>query len=455
MALLLVMAVVAGGGSQQRGWGEAITQLAALPVLVLVGMLSMHASRGSQIALAVAWMGLIAVASQLLPWPGGPEVDVGGRQLVYEARSAAGLDGSALRISLTPWATERGVWALLPAVAGFSAALLLPMTRRLQLSWLVVAMACASLLLGFVQLGAPQDSPLNPFPQHAPALGGLFANPNHQATALTIALVMVLSWLLGALGAPVERSDEDDRPSRGVPLVWRRVAAALLAAFLLVTIPLTGSRGMVLIAAGALVAVPLTSGWLRQQMLSRRGAPLGLALLGVGALMAAGLLVAVSGWIRVDTELESRGALAKATAGIARDAMPLGTGVGSFVPWFDAHAPESLIEHEYFNHAHNEYVQWWLESGGFGLLWIVLLAAVMVWAFPWAALPSHRSRVLRPRHSAREPGEWLTGAAWLAFAVVLAHSVVDYPLRTTALMTVSAWFAGVAVAAALRRGSAP
>ena len=51
-------------------------------------------------------------------------------------------------------------------------------------------------------------------------------------------------------------------------------------------------------------------------------------------------------------------------------------------------------------------------------------------------------------------GDWLATAAWLAVAVVLAHSLVDYPLRTTALMTVTAWFAGVTVAAALRRGRA-
>ena len=53
-ALLLVVAFVAGGGSQQRGWGEAIAQLAALPVLVVAGMLWTQASRGSRIALAIA-----------------------------------------------------------------------------------------------------------------------------------------------------------------------------------------------------------------------------------------------------------------------------------------------------------------------------------------------------------------------------------------------------------------
>ncbi|MEO7937504.1 MAG: O-antigen ligase family protein [Burkholderiaceae bacterium] len=422
-------------------------------MLVVAGMLWTHASRSSRIALAIAWLVFAGVALQLLSWPGG-EGALGARQLLHEAQSSAGIDGSGLRISLTPWATERGVWALLPAIAAFSAALLLPIARRASLSWLVVAIACASLVLGFLQLGAPQDSPLNPFPQHAPALGGVFANPNHQATALTIALVLVLSWLLGTLGTRGDGSDEDDRAFHSLPLIWRRVAAAVLAAFLLVAVPLTGSRGMVLIAAGALLLVPLTSGWLRQQMRSRRGATLGLVLLGGGALLAVGLLVAVSGWVRVDTELESRGALAKATAGMAREAMPLGTGVGSFVPWFDAHAPESLIEHEYFNHAHNEYVQWWLESGVGGLLWIALLATVMLWAFPWSALPARRRKDGEPVRSRPEDGDWLASAAWLAVAVVLAHSLVDYPLRTTALMTVTAWFAGITVAAASRRGRA-
>ena len=34
-ALLLVMAMLTGGGSQDRGWGDALTQLLAWPVLLL------------------------------------------------------------------------------------------------------------------------------------------------------------------------------------------------------------------------------------------------------------------------------------------------------------------------------------------------------------------------------------------------------------------------------------
>ncbi|UWX04055.1 O-antigen ligase family protein [Pseudoxanthomonas sp. NC8] len=69
-------------------------------------------------------------------------------------------------------------------------------------------------------------------------------------------------------------------------------------------------------------------------------------------------------WTR---EKESRSAVYAATSRMASEAMPTGTGVGSFVRWFEAHAPDSLVRWTYFNHAHNEYLQWWLEGGVLGL----------------------------------------------------------------------------------------
>lgn len=454
VALLLVIAFIGGGGSQTRGWGEALLQLASLPVLVMVGVLALQAPRAGWIALGIALLVPVAVAFQLLPAPAWMESGSGARAPLYEALALASPDGGAavLRLSLAPWATERGVWALLPALAAFGAALLLPARRKHQISWLLVGLAGFSLLLGFLQLGAPQDSPLNPFPQWAPALGGVFANPNHQATALTIALVLVLSWFMASLRTP----GEDDRGHRGMPLVWRQAAAMLLAVLLLGAIPLTGSRAMVLIAVGALLAVPLTSGWLRGRVFAHRP-KLGLVMLGGGAVALALLILSVSSWIRVDSELESRGALAKVTASLARDALPTGTGVGSFVPWFDANAPLPLLDYEYFNHAHNEYVQWWLESGVAGLLWIALILVVMTWTFPWTALAGWRASKSGKHPSGRVKGsnlspDWLVAAAWLAVAVLLAHSAVDYPMRTAALMTAGAWFAGVMVAGVLRRG---
>lgn len=455
---LLILAFIFGGSSQERGWGTAAVELAALPTLVLVGWLALGAPRGHRIALGVAMLVLAGVAAQLLPLPawfeGGGDV----RRPVQEAWGAAGLGLADSRISMAPWATERGLWSLLPATAAFGAGLLLRVRHKVQLSWLVTGVICASLLLGLFLLGAPKDSPLNIYPGFTPRMGGLLANPNHQGTALVIAFSVVVSWLLGTL----DKAQPSSRAGFSrVPMVWRRAGALLLAALLLVAVPLTGSRAMVLIGAGAMLLLPLTTGWLRSQVRRGRSA-LALAIVSAGVLAATSLLSAVANWMQVDSALESRGALRLATAALAVDAMPAGTGVGAFSPWFDAHLPISLLQHNFFNHAHNEYVQWWLESGVAGLVWIALLIATMAWAFPRAAIRAFR----RPESPARLGGAgrtdgipnvvggWLTGAAWLAVAVLLVHSWVDYPLRTPALLTVGAWFAGVLVAGTLQRQAA-
>ena len=163
--------MLSGGGSQDRGWGDALVQLLAWPVLSLAAWqltaTDATSGRSGRVLLALA---------VLLP-------------LGLWVQAASGW-------SLAPWASERAAWAVLPAVAAFCAGLALPRPRQGVLAWVIVGLAAASLLLGYLQLGAPQDSLLNPFPQWAPALNGLFANPNHQATSLAVALVLCLAWLL-------------------------------------------------------------------------------------------------------------------------------------------------------------------------------------------------------------------------------------------------------------------
>jgi len=402
--LLLVMAGLTGGGSRDRGWGDALTQLLAWPVLLLAVWQMTATPAGSRVPrvpVVVATVVPILIASQWI-----------------------------LGFTSTPWATERALWAIMPGVAIFLAALALPRARQVRLAAVCIGLAVLSLVLGYLQLGAPQDSLLNPFPEFRPALNGLFANPNHQGTLIAIALVLVLSWIFGL---PGRRSDKEGT-SRGTAF---QVLGIALFCFLLVGLPLTASRAAVIIASAALVAVPVCNGWLTRRL----RAP-GQRRVGVVAAMAAGILGAVllavtANWVKVDVNEESRIAVAKETARQAFDASPSGTGIGSFVPWFEANAPGHLIQGEYFNHAHNEYVQWWLEAGVAGLIWFALLLVGAWWT--------------RPRGSIQGRPDWLWVGSWMAVVVVLCHSAADYPLRTPALMTVAAALAGVAVSATTRR----
>jgi O-antigen ligase len=421
VAVVLVAAFVTGGGAADHGMGDAFTQLLALPLLAwaVLALMTMSANGMRRAAVGVAALVFAIVALQQLPLPEALWRHVAVRDVLAADLHAAGVDGAGQRWSLSPLASERSLWSLLPALAVFLGTLALPITRQRGMLLLLVALATASLLLGYLQLGAPQDSVLNPFPQWAPALNGLFANPNHQAAALAISVIVIVALLL----------DERGREPPMLPR-WSQFALAALALVLFASLPLAGSRAVFLLAVLGLVAVPL----LLRDRRHRTDAPGMRTWLVRGALgvLAVGAIASAIGWLQFDLAHEVRGSVARVTAAMGTELAPWGAGVGSFVPWFDQNAPASLVQREYFNHAHNEYVQWWLESGVAGAM-VALAALALILA-------------CRPRRARAGGDHAVAVAAWLGCVLLLLHSLVDYPLRTPALMTVAALLAGIAVA---------
>ena len=421
VACVLVLAFVTGGSASDQTLGTVISQWLALLLLVwaLLALQGGARNRWRFAALLLALLLTLTVAVQQLPlaqalW-GGVEV----RQRLAGDLQVAGVTQPRQLWSLSPLASERGLWSLLPALAVFVAMLALPLSRhRLLLLW-VVGLSAASLLLGYLQLGAPQDSVLNPFPQWAPALNGFFANPNHQSTGLAIALVAITALLFHDWGR------EEPQLRR-----WVRYCLCALAVLMLASLPLTGSRAAFLLAVLGLVAVPLMLRGSRRRT-ARATTRTWMARAVLGALALAACAAAI-GWLRFDLAEEVRGSVALATVSMGTDHAPWGAGVGSFVPWFDQAAPQALLQWEYFNHAHNEYAQWWLESGVLAVLCVLAVAALLIACFP------RRSHAL--------PDRAVAVAAWLGCVLLMLHSVVDYPLRTPALMAVAALLMGISVA---------
>lgn len=433
VAAVLVLTFLTGGGSYDRGLGDVAAQLTAIPLLAWSVW---SAGRTSELPLrwSLAGVGLVvtAVAIQCLPLSAGVWEANQARAALLADLSTAGVDLLHLHWSMTPSATERSVWSLLPALALFVSALLLDQHQRRRTVLMVIGLVLGSVVLGYIQLGVPQDSLLNPFPEWVPAFTGVFASPNHQATAITVALVLLFALFLERRNGRL-----DGAPSPH----WYRLALTLAGCLLLISLPVTGSRAMGLLALLGLVAVPSFDGTfltaLRSSGVSRWWAWLGLA---VAALVVLGVILAGLQWIRLDASEEVRGALAAATYQMGWQLAPWGGGVGSFVPWFDQSAPDRLFGWEYFNHAHNEYVQWWLEAGVPGMVALAAALALLVWS-----RPSHRQAA-----GERGPDAPSVGS-WVAVVLVLAHSVVDYPLRTPTMMSTTALLAGIAVAAALKR----
>jgi hypothetical protein len=425
-----ILVFVTGGSSQQHGWTDVAAQLLGLPVLGF-GLWRL----AEQPASRVRTLGLLAMAAvallpwlQLLPLPQSWWLWAPARQSLARDLATAGVSSHATTWTLTPAATLRSALFLVPGLAMFAWVLGSDTTTQRRLLMLCVALPIASLVLGFLQLGADQDSLLNPYPQWAPSMGGTFANPNHQGTAMLVGLGVCLAFAVGAIGARDPETGKARNP-------WPAIIAGGL---LLLGLPLTNSRAAVVIGVLMLVAAPLgmAASALRRSGHGRAGL---VALVASAALAAIGLSAAM-GWMKVDRVEELRWIIRQATFALGFLHLPWGSGVGSFVPVFQQNFPDSLLMPQYINAAHNDYAQVWLE-GGFAACAVVLACT--------AALITALTAYLRQHKGDRR----LLWTSLLGIFALLAHAGADYALRTPALMTSAALLAGILIAQGARATS--
>jgi O-antigen ligase len=114
---------------------------------------------------------------------------------------------------------------------------------------------------------------------------------------------------------------------------------------------------------------------------------------------------------------------------------PLGSGAGSFAPVYQMFERVDLMGPAFVNHAHDDFIEVWLEAGVAGA---ALAAAFLAW---WV---SATWNVVQDR---RGHGAALSLAGSLVVGMILVHSLVDYPLRTPALAVLFAFACGLIVTA--------
>ncbi|WP_374248676.1 O-antigen ligase family protein [Thermomonas sp.] len=422
--ILLLVACWLGGGvtSDDTGIDEGL-QLLALPVLLLAAATLLDETpspwvrRGLWVAAAIA----MVPAVQLLPIPAALWHLPPARQALAADIAVAGVT-VAPHWSLTPAASERALWALLPAMAAFLAACALTAVQRRRLLQALVGLVAFNVVFAFFQAGLPQESDLRLYQDFDAGFGGLLANTNHQATACIIGMAL-------AVGLAAESRL---RAVRGQAHPHRHWWYWGLATGFLLMVPLSTSRaGMSIVLPVLALALWLTRVLkLRQIGRSRRATALALGLV---VLSVVGARAAI-GWLAVDQAEEIRHTLAAAAVAMGKAEAPLGSGMGSFVPAFEQAAPASLQMANYVNHAHNEYAQWWMTAGWLGMLALAAALLLLV-AAGWQIARAHGRNAV------------LAGASLAALCAVLAHSWADYPLRTLTLMATCGALAGVLLAA--------
>ena len=365
----LLLCLVLGGG--QGTIGDAACQALAAALIILT--LWRSETEAEARLPRAAWLAMLPLALpllQLLPIPEALWMSAPARAEIDAQLAVAGLEPST-RLTLAPYGTETALVWLLPAVALFLATLQFDATQRLKLVGIFVAVTVVAIVLGVAQLASGADSALYfySFTNNTSAVG-FFANRNHFASQLVVALPFVL---IGAAAWWSQRKDE----GHGA-MLWL-VAGVGLAALLILGLALARSRaglflGMLAIAA----SVPAVLAFRKQRGTKRL----------IAVAVAVGLLLSVQfamfGILQrfeKDSLDDARFQYAAMTLQAANDHAPIGTGLGGFRRAFEAYDVDSPISY-YINHAHNDYVELWLDGQWLALtLGAALLAAGVVAAW--------------------------------------------------------------------------
>ncbi|MGV8921403.1 MAG: O-antigen ligase family protein [Pseudomonas sp.] len=417
MGLLLTLCWMLGGVTVDDTSADELLQLAALPVIAWATwrLSAERISRTMTMALALMALLIALPLWQLLPLPHALGMAGAARPDLAADLAVAGVPIAKTHASLSVLATERSLWSLLPALALFLGALMLRGQAVRRILQLVLGLVLASAAFAFYQLSLPDGSSLLLYTSWGRNFGGVFVNPNHQGTALAMGAVIALAMFM------------DGRRRARQHGGYRHWLYAAVCASCFAMIPMVNGSAAVLLLLVGLVAVSVTLG-VRDWKSSRRK-PKGMVPVAAAILMGMVVLSSAVAWQRVD---QDRQIFATTTVKIGKQFAPLGTGMGTFVPIYAQYQDLKQARSETINHAHDEYAQWWLEGGVPALL--VLAAALGLFGWTgWQVLARMPSRRLRT----------VAAASWTCLLLLLLHSVVDFPLRTTTLMATAGLLAGL------------
>ncbi|MDE8650478.1 O-antigen ligase family protein [Novosphingobium album (ex Liu et al. 2023)] len=418
IALIVLAVLIGGGGASALPHLDAACQFAGFVVIALL------VATGGQWRIdpaARAWLVLAALAfllplAQLLPLPAGFAAGLPGRELANDIRAQAGPQGY-LPLTLDPDQTIISALSLVPGIAAFAVTLRCSARwrRRALTAW--IAMAMLAFVVGGLQVASSgtfaeiYDTP------HRLAATGFFANRNHHSLFMLVVLVLATAAIFVR-----GRREEPALEVLRYALLLGLAAGILIAA---------SRAGLLLL----LVSFPVLF------LLIGRG-NIGLK---VNWRHAAGGAFAVMFALVVFLSLNpvARQVLDRFTFGqdarlqfwpdvvyTARRFWPAGTGIGTFPSVYATQERLGAIDEYRVNHAHNDYLELAIEGG----IAAIALVAVFIALF-----------LLRLKAVAGLSGEMRRMALAAGFGIVLimAHSLVDYPLRAITMMVMFGFLAGL------------
>jgi O-antigen ligase len=433
---LLVCSLLLGGGTHGGFLSDALLELIAIPMLLmslwsLVGLPIWRAKSRRDIRVALVFCCVIALLPliQLVPLPPWIWTNLPGREQIVKALELLGEQAPWMPISVSPHATWLSFLSLLPPMALFLGAIQLNYRERRELSLVILAVGVVSVFVGLTQVAEGPASLLRFFTvTNDTEAVGFFANRNHFAALLYAVLMFAAVWAI-ELGSNIKSWTD-------LKTFEARKVAALLAIFLILIVIIAGeamarSRAGLALTIVALLAVFALSFMDPRNTSSGKVSKIILAATIFAVILSMQFAVyRILGRFATDPLENARTVFAHNTITAAKAFMPFGSGSGSFVPVYQLfEQPSDTIANTYANHAHDDVLELWLETGLFGP---ILLTLFVIW-FVFASL-----RLWRRPSMVSAFDCTLARAATIVIALLLTHSVVDYPMRTEAIMALFA-----------------
>jgi O-antigen ligase len=407
------LCLVLGGSSAAGILANLLLQLVAIPIIcwAIAFNKAKQSTSAERQLVGICGLAIVAILIQLVPLPPTLWTAFPGREQIAEGYALLGQPLPWASISLAPHDTLYAGLSLLPPLAVVLGMVRLRAYDASWLIWVIGGIAAGSVFLGTLQLLSGANSGFYPYVDSSyGSPTGFFANSNHLATLLVVAIP-----LLAALYARGRDRQKQTRSSAGKLAVTLGVLS-IIGVGIFVNWSLAGLSLAIPVALASLVFF---------------SAPPRLVLL--GALLLAlplALLIFMSPLGAVETSdslttsSSDRLIFARTTGEAAAEFAPLGSGGGTFEDIYARYEDPSAVNSFYVNHAHNDYLEVLLEFGLPGAFLIMLFLFWWAKNAQWAI--------------SKEGSDYYGFAATLASAAILAHSLVDYPLRTVAISAVLA-----------------
>jgi O-antigen ligase len=407
----LLLCLLFGGASAAGFWANMVLQLIALAIIVWAALVERQTPLAAPARRLLVLLGLaLALAAlHLIPLPPAIWTSFAGRESVAQGYRMLGEPLPWLPLSLAPYRTWGSVLWLLPAIATLLGMLRLGGFRSSWIAWVLCGVTIVSVTLGAVQIAGGQDSPFYFYQiTNWGKAVGFFANSNHMGMLMvaTVPFLAALFFDAKAKGRSINRAS-------GLAVMLAG-ALAVIAVGIAINASLAG-MGLIIPVAG----ISMFALGSRNRKRIAFGAIAGAVLLVAAVVLVFTAPVGGDLTSASASDTGSRYFFLTTTMKAVADFFPWGTGLGTFVDVYPMYEDPAGVTRLFANHAHDDYVELLLETGVPGVL---LVLVFLLW---FGARTVAVWRAEQPDYFAR--------AATVAGGALLAHSFVDYPLRTAAL----------------------